>query len=383
MRQKRVMLFIDSLESGGAQRQIVVLANVLHDLDYHVDILTYYPGDQLSQFLKSPEIARHHLPRRSRYDIGFFFRLRRFFVRERPDCIISYLTTTNFWARTAGRLAGVPRIITSERSNSLAQRPAIALRERLLSKLSDVIVVNSYNGQRNLATLGMPAKKLVVIYNGLDCENFSRKAPADIQQLRQSLGVEQNEFLIVLPGRMSPEKNHLLLISAAQRLDLLRQRIKIAFAGNEFYPETKQAIVTQIAKSGTKDRFLLLGPRTDMPLLYSAADVVVLPSIWEGFPNALVEAMSCSTPVIASNISDNSRIIDDPNVGILFESNNDVQLADAIQTILNLTPDERRSMGTRGAERARELCSLQAFGEKYRALIDDAPSQSTQTPCAE
>ena len=125
MTNKKVILFVDSLESGGAQRQIVALANVLHGRGYDIVILTYYPGDQLSPFLVSDKIRHHHVPRHTKYEIGFFFRLYRYFKQQSPDCIISYLTTTNFWARTAGSLAGIKNIITSERSTSLNRSAAL------------------------------------------------------------------------------------------------------------------------------------------------------------------------------------------------------------------------------------------------------------------
>lgn len=367
--QKKIVLFVDSLESGGAQRQIVVLANVLFQRGYDVTILTYYPGDQLSQFLASPAIHRAFLPRRSKYDVGFLFRLRRYFRETRPDCIISYLTTTNFWARTAGRLAGITHIITSERNLNLRPGRGTVLRERLLAGWSSFIVVNSRAGRDNLCRAGIPDAKVVVIYNGLDLRIFSRQDAEQVRSLRQSLQVGLEERLVLLPGRMAPEKNHLLLVDAVRRLDPAL-RVKVVFAGNEFDRDVKQAIHDRVRASGISEKFQFLGPRSDMSLLYSAADIVVLPSLWEGFPNVLVEAMACGTPVIASAISDNPHIVEDGVTGFLFPSNDQDGLVAALDRMLRMAPASLREMGERGSERAARLCSLESFGEQYCALIE-------------
>ncbi len=373
MSQKNVLLFIDSLENGGAQRQIVVLANVLHLRGYQVNLLTYYPGDQLSQFLVSDRIRRTTLPRHSKYDFSYFLRLYRYFRKEHPDCVISYLSTPNFWARLAGHLARVPRIITSERNINLAQRHLAALGERLLAPLSDAIVVNSHEGRQRLIELGIADTNLHVIYNGVDCSHFSRQ-PADASNgLRTSMGIDRDELLILLPGRMEAQKNHRLLVTALLRMDPRNARIRVAFAGNEFDTGIKHEITARIAAGGATDQFLFLGPRADMPLLYSAADLVVLPSLWEGFPNAVIEAMACGTPVIVSNISDNARIVEHGITGYLFGNNDADDLVTALNAFRALGPDQRRAMGRQAAAHIATLCSTQVLGDRYAELIELAP----------
>jgi glycosyltransferase involved in cell wall biosynthesis len=375
MPQKKVVLFIDSLENGGAQRQIVVLANVLHLRGYRVNLLTYYPGDQLSQFLVSDRIQRTLLPRHSKYDFGYFPRLYRYLRNERPDCVISYLSTPNFWARLAGHAARVPRIITSERNISLARRRSAALLERLLAPLSDAIVVNSHEGRKRLVELGIADTNLHVIYNGVDCEHFSRQPVEAVDGLRTSLGIGGDELLVLLPGRMETQKNHRLLVEAILRMDPHQARIRVAFAGNEFDAQIRQEIGTRIAAAKAADQFLFLGPRADMPLLYSAADLVVLPSLWEGFPNVVIEAMACGTPVIVSNISDNARIVEHGVTGYLFANDDADDLVNALEAFRSMGPDQRRAMGRQAAAHIATLCSTQALGDRYAALIEAAPGR--------
>ena len=260
MNRKKVLLSIDSLMSGGAQRQIVVLANVLHERGYEVVLLTYYPGDQLSQFLVSGQIRHVLLPRHSKYDIGYFPRLYRYLRKEHPDCVISYMSTPSFWARVVGRPAGISRIITSERNINITQRRSLALLERLLAPLSDAIVVNSHEGRRRLEALGIPAHQLHVIYNGVDCQHFCRQPEAATRALRDDLGVAADERLVLLPGRMETQKNHRLLVEAALAIGPAGAGIKVAFAGNEFSTAIKNEIMARITAAGAAERFLFLGP---------------------------------------------------------------------------------------------------------------------------
>ncbi|MBN8279128.1 MAG: glycosyltransferase [Gammaproteobacteria bacterium] len=377
MSTRKVMLFMDSLESGGAQRQMVTLANVLHQRGYAVSITTYYPGDQLSGFLCSPAIGLHYVPRTHKYDVSFLGRLTRFFRSEAPDCIISYLTTANFWARIAGSLAGVTAIITSERSLNLRAGLLPRLVENTLWRLSSTIVVNSAQGGRNLAAIGIPKDRIQVIYNGLDHDQFARQPAAAALDFRRAHGIGAADFLVLLPGRMSAEKNHRLLVECVARLDPA-WKVRVAFAGNEFYPEVKREVQARIAAHGIGDQFIFLGPRGDMPVLYSAADVVVLPSLWEGFPNVLVEAMACGAPVIASDVSDNSTIVEDGTSGFIFPSDDADALAGCLQKILAMTAGERAAMGQAGAVRAGRLCSLESFGDQYAAIIEKACAGTRQ-----
>lgn len=371
MKSRRILLFIDTLLSGGAQRQMVVLANELHRRGHEVELLTYYADDQLSHFLRSPAIRRETLHRRGRFDLGFPFRLILHFHRSAPDCIISYLTAPNFWARTAGRLAGVRRIVTSERNvpEHIEATPWVYV-ERLLEPLSTRVVVNSNEIRHRLVRLGIGRRGIDVIYNGVDVSHFTRCTDAQRAATRERLGIAPGDFLILLPGRIQKQKNHLLLVQALQGLGSTYMHAKVAFAGNEFDQGLKRQIVDEIRGCGLAERFQFLGPRSDMPDLYSAADVVVLPSLWEGFPNSVVEAMACETPVIVSDVSDNRTIVESGVSGFVFASGDRTGLVKALEVMMQATEGERRTMGRRASQRVQELCSLETFGDRYEALIE-------------
>jgi glycosyltransferase involved in cell wall biosynthesis len=104
--------------------------------------------------------------------------------------------------------------------------------------------------------------------------------------------------------------------------------------------------------------------------------VVVLPSLWEGFPNVVIEAMACGTPVIVSDISDNARIVEQGVSGWLFPNNDAAALADALSAFLMLSANECHAMGERAAAHIRTLCSTEALGNRYCALIEPSSAMS-------
>lgn len=363
-----VILLIDSLLSGGAQRQMIVLANELHRRSYSVTLVTYYPGDQLSEHL-DPGIRRFYLPRRFKFDVVFLLRLSRWLRQQRPDCLISYLTTPNFWGRVAGRLARVPKVITSQRNVSIDERRGHVLMERVLSHLSDRIIVNAHEIKRKMLDLGIEGADIHVIYNGVDCNVFCPQAEAKIADLRERLRIAQDEFFVLVPGRISQQKNQTLLVDAVLALGTGLAPIRVAFVGNEFDQAILRTMRRRIAVAGRDGQFLFLGQRHDMSLLYSAADVVVLPSLWEGFPNVVAEAMACGTPVIASDVSDNALIIDHGRTGYVFERDDEDALVRALTAIHDLSARERIEMSRRAIAQIASLCSLKTFGDKYEAVI--------------
>ena len=365
----KIHLMIDSLISGGAQRQIVTLANELANRGCQINLITYYRYYELYDFVRS-EVRLVHIDRKSKIDIAYMFRIWRFFRLNKPHCLISYLRTPSFFARILGRLAGVENIITSERNTSIGQSWKGVFVERILSFFSNAIVVNSEAGRRQLIECKINGAPIVVIRNGLDFSVFSRATDVEVGRLRESIAVKSDEFLVLLPGRISRQKNPLLLLQAVKCLAGDIKGLTIAFAGNELDPKLLLELKSTAKQLDEYARCLFLGRRDDMALLYSSSDVVVLPSLWEGFPNVLLEAMACATPVIASDVSDNSEIVTD-QVGCIFPSNDPRALAASILQMYELGIEGRREIGQNGRERAAGLCSLQTFGDRYLKLIQE------------
>ncbi|MBO6577023.1 MAG: glycosyltransferase [Rhodothermales bacterium] len=346
-----------------------MLANELADRGFEVTLVTYSPGDQLSATL-SRRVALRFVRRRGKLGLGYMVGLFKLFRLLQPRAVIAFLSTPCFYARLVGRLARVPIVITSVRNSNYFPESAEMRLERLLWRLSDYVVVNSRQSATQLVSGGVPESRVKLIRNGLDSVHFQRADQGAIDQLRADLGIAQSELFVLLPGRIQRQKNHRLLVDACLELPPGRWAWKVGFAGNLLDDAIVTSLKAVIKRAGAEEKFLFLGPRSDMPTLYSAADVVVLPSLWEGFPNVLLEAMSCGAPVVCSDVGDNSIIVPDDRFGSTFPSGDREALATAIGNILGASRRDRVRIGDAGRRFVRGSFSAASMADQFITLID-------------
>ncbi len=369
-KRKKILLFIDSLVGGGAQRQIVTLARCLHDSGYDVSVLTYRNEEQLRYLLDEKNIEHHVIEKKSKLDLLFIFRLYRYFKVIDPDCVISYLNTPNLWGRLAGRMAGLKKIITSERNLDIDKSRVRIVIEKLIFRLSSCIVVNANAIKSLLIEKGIPADKIQVIYNGLDLQYFKPVPLSEAEHFRASYGVLKADRLFLLPGRIMAQKNHLSLIRAVlTRVDVFKSA-KLMFVGNEFDKKIKKDLVGLLAGTEIEGRVIFAGPQTKMPLVYSAADFVVLPSLWEGLPNVVIEAMACFKPVVVTDVADNAYIVRDSVDGFVVPAADDGKLADVLERCMAMEDKDISSMSQSARNRAEELFGTDKFLASYERLIN-------------
>ncbi len=341
----RVLLFIDSIDAGGAQRQMVVLANGLAKMGIDVMLVNYFPGSQLIDQLDQSRVKRIVVLKKGKLDIRFGIALYRLFKRYRPHVLVSYLNTANLWARLVGPIAGIRGIITSERSLDIARSRKKLMLEKFLAPLSSRIVLNAYAIQNALISHGIDPEKTVVIQNGVDTRYFSKIEDERVLKFRNRVGIKPDALLMTLPARLTREKNHQGLVAALQDFGSLPQRLHVLFVGNEFDPSIRAGIEAMTRADGFSDRISFFPAQKDMPVVYGASDIVVLPSVYEGFPNVIVEAMACERVVLASNVSDNPQIVRHGVDGFLFDIDCPRSLDDALEQVFSLSPGQAEQVG--------------------------------------
>ena len=207
------------------------------------------------------------------------------------------LTTSIRWRHAAamlGRALGKPVTITA-RGTDINYIPRYRLpRKQILSVAREAsgLIAVSQALKTEMAALGIPPDRITVLRNGVDLQTFH---PGDRATARRELGLTGRTLLSV--GHLIPRKGHDLIISALFRLE--GYTLLIAGEGPE-----KPALHALAQKLGVAARVRFLGslPHSDLPRIYSAADALVLASSREGWPNVLLEAMACGTPVVASPI---------------------------------------------------------------------------------
>jgi len=224
----------------------------------------------------------------------------------------------------------------------------------LFVKAADVIIAVSQQTRRDLiARYSTPAEKIHVIYEGID-PRFQPASHSEIMAIRN----ERSYLLMV--GTLDPRKNHATAFRALARLKArgIEQQLVIV-GGTGWLFEPVRALVDEL---GLNDAVIFAGyvPDEDLPALYSGADCLLLPSLYEGFGFPVLEALACGTPVVCSNTSSLPEVAGD--VAIQVDPTDDAALAAAIQRVLS-EPGLADSMSRRGPLHARQFSWEQCAAE--------------------
>lgn len=210
---------------------------------------------------------------------------------------------------------------------------------------------------------GVPAGKIVVIPNGVDTRRYRRRN--EREKTRTALGLAADERAIAVVATFKEQKGHRFLIEAAAAAAADLPQVRYLLIGDG---ELRADLEQRISAAGLADRFRLLGLRPDVPELLAAADLFVLPSLWEGLPMALVEAMAAGLPVVATEVSGTRGVMVDGETGLLVPPGDAPALTRAITTLL-CDPDRAAAMGAAGRRRVETRFSARKQAADHLALF--------------
>ena len=376
----RVQLLVDQLECGGCQRQLVYLAVGLKRLGHQVQVLTYWPQAFFVAPLEEAGIPVVNRPASSR--LRLVYTVRQAIRRFRPHVVIGFSTGAN----TLAELAALPQrgfgIIATERGLTPAGPTLRNRAHYALHRIADAVIANSY-AQRDELVQAAPhlADRVQVIVNGVDLDHFRPAA-----QLRQP-----GPLRLLVLGRFDPQKNPFGLLEATQilarehpGLDLtidwygpvVQTRGPWSRAGRRHNPTAyHDALQGAISRNSLQDRFRLHPEERDVLPLFQAADAFCLPSHYEGTANAVLEAMSCGIPVLASRVADNSRLVLEGKTGFLFNPAASREIAAAIARFAREPLSAKRRMGAAGRQAAEAKFGLRTYLERFLPVIREAAAR--------
>ena len=252
-----------------------------------------------------------------RPSITRFLELVRLIRTESPDVVQTWMYHADLLGGIAARIAGVNRVFWGIRHSTLekgkAKKSTIAIAKvcALLSRfVPERIVCCAHKALVVHRDIGYTRNKLLVIPNGYDLSKFMVDEQSG-SQLRASLDIAPETFLLGKVGRYDPFKDHDNLLSALYKLQLSGVDFKCLLVGRGLTTENSE-LMARINELGLTDRVILAGQRTDIPAVMNALDLHVLSSSSEGFPNVLAEAMACGTPAISTDVGDAGEIVGDP-----------------------------------------------------------------------
>lgn len=291
--------------------------------------------------------------------------------RVRPDVVQTWMYHANLLGGLVAYLAGSRRIIWSLRHANLSvddSKSSTRLIDRICAAFSHIVpkkIIAISNKVSEVHLSKGYASKFSVIYNGCDTQVYlpSRKK---LDELREELGLGWGIPTIGCVARWTPEKDHATLLKA---IALAAQQIEFQaiLVGTGCDP-TNEDLVGAISHLEIEDRVFLVGPRDDIPQIMNLLDVHVLPSKNEAFGNVLIEAMSCGTPCISTDVGDARHIIG--GTGWIVERQNPVMMSNAIIDAISLMRDseQRQMRQSKSRTRVQDEFSIQTMVSAYRAI---------------
>jgi glycosyltransferase involved in cell wall biosynthesis len=371
----RVLFIIRELSAGGAERQLAALVRLLDRRRFEVAVATMYSGGKMwPEFEAIPDVTLVSLDKRGRWDtLGFLGRLRALTRRFRPHIVHGYMSGANELALLAAWLCGAKavwgiRVSDQDFSRYSRFRRAVYRAGVHLSRLPDLIIANSYAGRAAHVAEGYPQRRFMVISNGIDVARFHPDGDAGARW-RAAHGVAADEFLIGLPARLDPMKDHATFLRAAATLVAEVPGTPIRFVCVGDGPEAFAAELRALAHSlGVGDRVSWLPAQRDVVALYNAFDVVTSASAFgEGFPNVIGEAMACGIPCVAAPSGDAVMVIGD--AGFVVPSRDPAALAEAWRRIVELPAAKRQALAARARQRMASEFTLQRLAERSAAAF--------------
>jgi glycosyltransferase involved in cell wall biosynthesis len=358
----RIAHLIETDGPGGAERMVADLATELQRAG--AQTLVVLPADRegwLSRQLADSGVAIEYFRLDRPLSFAFARWLTSVFRRHRVAIAHSHEFTMAVYGGWAAWRARIPHTITMHGNHYYAKRLRRRLALRASVSLGSRMVAVSEELRRHLGRdLWLATSRINTIPNGV------RPAHVANSTLREELRLAPEDRVLLAIGNLYPVKGHRYAVEA---LALLRERdpkLHLLIAGRG---ELDDALRKQAEALGVVDRLHLLGLRSDIPNLLAAADVFVLPSLSEGLPLALLEAMFAGRPIVASDVGEIRNVLANGDAGMLVPAGDAPGLAAALATLLE-APTHAQELASRARHRAQLEYDVSRMVGRYAEVYD-------------
>jgi glycosyltransferase involved in cell wall biosynthesis len=361
-----VLQLIPTLDRSGAEKQMVLLARGLPRDRFHVEVAALTRLGPLEADLAGAGIPVTLIGKRHKADPFALARLARFLKGRKVDVLQTWIFAANTYGRLAARRAGTPVVAVAEMAVDLWKGRGQLAVDRVLARWTDRVVGNSLAVVDFYRKAGVPDDRLACIPSGIGDEE---PPPVDPAEVRASLGLAADAPLVLFAGRLAPQKGVDVLLYALDLLQHVRPDLRTLIVGDGPLRPRLEELARAFRLDAAAVKFL--GHRDDVPRLLAAADLLVLPSRYEGLPNVVLEAMRFRKPVVATAAPGTTEVVADGQTGLLVPLDDKVALARALRAVIE-DPALARRLGDAGRARAeaefRAETMVARFAELYEQL---------------
>jgi glycosyltransferase involved in cell wall biosynthesis len=368
---RRLLFIIDQLCAyGGAERMLLEIARRIPEMRYEVGILTFELDPLIPEFRDSTisiEVLRLGKTI-SLHGAKAAFRLNQLLRRKRVQGVHTFFETSDLWAAPVARLSGCRVLVSSRRDMGILRtsfhRRAYPFVDPLFSRI--LPVSESVRGCV-MKSPRLRSERVETLYNGVDISVVDRaRRQKDVSSMP---GISFSGPLIVTLANIRRVKGLDVLIEAFSSVASSIPEARLVIAGKVLEPETMCALQVQVSALGLVDRVLFPGPLTNPFPLLDQADLFVLPSRSEGFSNALLEAMACGLPIVATGVGGNAEAVLDRRTGFIVAPEQPREMAQRMQELLSNRP-LARLFGQQARVRVIQQFSMESMMERLLSIYD-------------
>lgn len=359
---RKVLQLIETSGPGGAEKILVNLVGQLSKGRYHPIVCLRKEG-WLSDQLREHRFETLIVPQDGYINSRWFGQLRGIIRVEQIDVIHAHEFAMNSYGSILSGLTGVPVITTVHGKSYYHEKWRRRIAYRLIARWSKMVAVSEDIRNFLITRVGIKADQVMTIRNGIDVNAYI--APVDEDGAPEK---ERQEYVIGAVGSLYPVKGHTYLLKALAIVLKTHPDVVCKIAGQGHLLPRLQA---EAADLGIGNQVAFLGLRDDIPQFLQSIDVFVLPSLSEGLPLSVLEAMAAGKPVIATNVGGVSEVVQDQRTGFLVPPKDPEAMANRILRVMADQAMAER-LGRAGREKVERDFSLDTMTQQYEALYEEA-----------
>ncbi len=297
------------------------------------------PVAEYFEILKKHGIKTYTLTIKSNFDPPCFFKLFNILKRLKPCLVHTHLIHADIYATAAASLAGAGKIISTKHNDDIFRHNKILRKiNAFFNRRTNGIIAISNSVARFISRMeAVDPGKIRTIYYGLS----EPAIHSSRDTVRRQMGFTEKEIILIIVARLVQQKGHCYLIEAFSKAFEKNQDLRLLIVGDG---ELKNTLQSQVKEKKLNHVIHFTGYRKNIPDMLQASDIFVHPSLWEGFGLAILEAMACKAPVIATRVSAIPELVENNESGLLVPAKDTEELEQAI-TLLSADKQLRIRLG--------------------------------------
>jgi len=367
MQNLKILHIISKLPIGGVENQLLLVLKNYNREKFQPFVCSLSDKGEIGKEIEKIGIKVFALNKlKHTFDSSIIKDICNIIKIEKIQIVRTHQYHANFYGRIAAKKSKVPCIVASvhnvyTRDKKLHRR----IINRFLARFTDKIIAVSEEVKRDILKYDkIPEDKVQVIYNGVDQNAFNESF--DKEQVKKKLGINPDFPVIGTVGRLTEQKGHIYLLQAISKLKNKFPDIKVLIVGDGPLMEELKSYANS---AGLSNNVIFTGFRRDIPALLAVMDIFVFPSLWEGLPNALIEAMAAGKAIIATKLPQIREVLDSDELGILVPPKDINAISESI-TFLLKNREIAKNMGILVRNKAFSCFNIKNTVKLYEELFE-------------